>query len=1324
MLPIPKGWYAWLPWLAALVLTLAFLVFLQADVGHQEERWQERIHFWVEGHRTAVDGHNRDMSRQAILLARLITQDDEVMALVREAQRHFAAEQGLAAGTHTAQLRTRLREELDSYWQTLRDAGAPRLSLHFAPDDITFLRMDMPGRMGDRVGVARPIIHQVFATGEPISGADISRSGSGPSAFLPIRANVDNTGEVIAVLEVGMAALAQSDAIPGSLHMASFLQKDAIDQLLWDSVRQLLHRVNPTTVEDWRLERSEDLPVYEWWNKGQIAIEKEGQLLFDRPAADGTQKVYLASWIPVQQVGLPLAASRMAVLTWHEITPDYARYQAALHWARIKWGGALLFSLILLAGYIRFQRGYINRLLEGQRAQLSAEFQQVDAERERLALALQSSQSGFWEWDIAHDRAYFSPEWRQLCGVGPQSFHSNDLDEWMNLIHPSDKHASYTDIIRHIKGETPMYENEYRIRVRDGSYKWVQVRGKVVEWQENGRAARVLGIYSDVTERKHTELLGLRQKAALQALNEIASLSAVEPDAQLQRALQLGAGYLGLSQGVVSAIKDDNYRVRVASSPSNARIIVPHSQRLADNYCSLAVIAQDVIAEDNIPASHYRHHPAYGLTQVESYIGAPLWIKGEISGTLAFSSRQTRHHQFDSLDKDFVRLLARWISSVVERWQQDIDKKVILERFDKLNERLPGFLFQFQLRPDGTSFFPFASAGIKNIYNVEPEDVRESAEVVFSIVHEEDLGWVSEAISLSASKLTPFTGSFRINHPSRGLIWAHVESLPEQLPDGSVLWNGYGSDITSLKITEQQLTETNALRKAILDAANIAIISTDTQGIIKTFNQGAELMLGYRAEEVIDRQTPALFHVQQEHVSYSQQLTTELGYGIAPGFDSFITKAREGSTDEREWHYVRKDGTHFPVLLTVTALRDERNQVSGYLGIARDISEIKRIDKMKTEFISTVSHELRTPLTAISGALGLVVNGVVGSVAEQALKMIQIAYSNSHRLMYLVNDLLDMEKLVAGKMHFDMGIYSLRQIIQQSIEENGAYAHQYQVTYSLVGDEDVHIHVDKQRLLQVLANYLSNAAKFSPPHEVVSISIEITFGRVRVRVMDKGPGISEEFRPRLFQKFSQADASDSRQKGGTGLGLAICKEIIERMGGTLGVESSPGQGASFYFELPCDDSTQKVPASRVEPVKAKPHLLIVEDDPVTAEILSLLVSSDRYHIDAVSQGQAALELLELRNYDLMTLDLHLPDMHGTEVVRYVREHQLRQAGTDDPLPIIVISSDMTAAQDILKTSGLMERVYWLNKPLSYPEFGELLTRVLTSTDSNAAEESV
>lgn len=1304
-----KRLYRWLPWASALSLAAVFVVFMFADLQVHRQVWSERLDWHTQTQKNYVTATGRDLTQQAMLLAQLIGRDHSITEKLRSAHRLFIQADGGAGGVDSAAQLRQARQEvqllLQDYWTGMEELGAHQLSVYFAPGAVNFVRMHRPDRYGDSLSGLRPLITNAFTSGVPTWGIDVARQGSGHRAVLPVMANADQTGGVIAVLEVGMSSLPSSDPKESPIQLAVFLRKAAVEKVLWEQTRQQLNQQNPTTVDDWRLEATTNPQLHNWWRAGMVPIDKQGQLL----SLDG--KTYVASWWLLEQAGVPLAQSGLAILAWNDITQAFTAYASIRQRVIAKWMTALICAQLLLIVFVRLNRHYLRNLVQQHGEQLRTEHAVSEQARQRLALALRSSDSGFWEWDIAQDQARFSPEWRQLCGIGPECPTSLDLDEWMSRVHPADKRLSYSDIVRHIKGQTAMYENEYRLKVQDGSYKWILTRGKVVEWDAKGRAALMVGVYTDITDRKNTELISLRQQAALHSLNEIASLSAVDPDEQLRRALSLGARYLGLSAGIISQIKGDQYWVHVQFSAQGQKDI-PTSGTLDKTYCSLTVSQRDVVAEDDIPASEYRHHPAYLLTQVESYIGVPLWINGEVSGTLCFTSRKTRHHQYDTLDQDFVRLLARWISSVVERWQQDAEKKDILQRFQKLSERLPGFLYQFQLRPDGSSFFPYASPGIKNIYDVTPEDVSVSAEKVFAVIHPDDAGWVGESVSYSATHLTPWVATVRVNNPQRGMIWTHIESIPEKLDDGSVIWHGYVSDVTALKQAELQLKETNSLRKAILDAASVAIISTNKEGIIKTFNHGAELMLGYSAEDMIDKQTLALTHLPQEIAARAQHLTCELGYEVKPGFDTFIAKAREGSDDENEWHYVRKDGSQFSVLLTVSALRDAEGEITGYLGIARDISEIKRIDKMKTEFISTVSHELRTPLTAISGALGILVNGLAGTLPEQSARMIKIAHNNSQRLIHLVNDLLDMEKLVAGKMHFEFQPQMLRPLIQQSIEANAAFAQQYGVSYELIYGSDIKVSVDHQRLLQVLANYLSNAAKFSPLNDVVTIEVHIRFGSVRVTVTDKGPGVPEDFRTRLFQKFSQADSSDTRQKGGTGLGLAICKEIIERMGGNVGMKSEIGNGASFYFDLPCEDATPKIPSTRVEPKKNKPHLLIVEDDAETAEILATGLAAQEYDVDCAATGQSALEHLQLRDYDLVTLDLQLPDMNGIAIVEQIRQQELWQNKGATKIPIIIITGAIDDGKKRLSSLTSCERVFWLQKPLANGQLEHLISQVL------------
>ena len=227
---------------------------------------------------------------------------------------------------------------------------------------------------------------------------------------------------------------------------------------------------------------------------------------------------------------------------------------------------------------------------------------------------------------------------------------------------------------------------------------------------------------------------------------------------------------------------------------------------------------------------------------------------------------------------------------------------------------------------------------------------------------------------------------------------------------------------------------------------------------------------------------------------------------------------------------------------------------------------------MKHEFVSVVSHELRTPLTSIQGSLALLNAGVTGELPPRARSMVSIGLQNSERLLRLINDILDMEKIESSKMEFAFEPLSVHGLIERAVAENRAFLDQYKLRIKVehAAAADVEVRGDSGRLMQVLANLLSNAAKYSPEGGVITVGADAAEEAVRIWVKDEGPGIPDSFHERIFQKFSQADASDTRQKSGTGLGLSITKAIVERHGGTIGFKTADRAGTTFYFDLPID----------------------------------------------------------------------------------------------------------------------------------------------------------
>lgn len=248
--------------------------------------------------------------------------------------------------------------------------------------------------------------------------------------------------------------------------------------------------------------------------------------------------------------------------------------------------------------------------------------------------------------------------------------------------------------------------------------------------------------------------------------------------------------------------------------------------------------------------------------------------------------------------------------------------------------------------------------------------------------------------------------------------------------------------------------------------------------------------------------------------------------------------------------------------------RDRAGRALRVAGTNVDVTERKEVERMKSEFIATVSHELRTPLTAIVGALGLLKEVAGGRLPAEAATFLGMAQQNSERLAVLINDVLDIEKIESGQMEFQLLPVPLGGLLERAVSLNAGYAEKFGVRLELKPAPAVTVNADENRLLQVLTNLMSNAVKYSPAGAAVTISAETRAGAVRVMVADRGPGVPEAFRDRIFGKFAQADSSDTRRKGGTGLGLSISRAIVEKHGGTIGYDSVPGQGATFYFDMP------------------------------------------------------------------------------------------------------------------------------------------------------------
>ncbi len=666
-----------------------------------------------------------------------------------------------------------------------------------------------------------------------------------------------------------------------------------------------------------------------------------------------------------------------------------------------------------------------------------------------------------------------------------------------------------------------------------------------------------------------------------------------------------------------------------------------------------------------------------GDPRVRFYAGFPLTTPdGHVLGTLCaidHSARQITDEQLETL-----RILGRQVTDQLELRRQVLVSKDYAQLFDNSNV-LPAIA-------DFNGFFQRINPRWTEVLGHSEEELLSRPFIEF--VHEDDVASTTEAaakLGESSTEVAQFTNRYRCADGSyRWLLW-HASSDLETSRIYAV-----AHDDTQRKEAEDRmrdalasLAESEERLRTLFDTAVDAIVTIDEGGVIDRVNAAVKQLFGYEPSELVGQHIGTLMPPRHRH-----QLEQYLRNYPSDPAEKRVASSQEAMA-------VRKDGATFPIEMSVSEMRLESRRM--FTGIVRDITERKRVEQLKSEFVSTVSHELRTPLTSIRGALGLLAGGRIGEMSTEAHEMVNIALNNSERLVRLINDILDVEKIRSGKLDFHIKELDLSEVVKEAVEANRGFALEHETSIAHVGDlGSVRVQADPDRLAQILANLLSNAAKFSPPGEPIEIGMDIGTDRVRVAVRDHGPGVPEEFRERLFERFAQADASDSRRNTGTGLGLSIAKAIVERMGGTIGYEPAEDGGSRFHFDLPIAKPVA-LDASP-EPVR----ILVCEDEPDIALLLKKILGMEGYVVDVARDVRTAKARLAEQDYAAVTLDLKLGDEDGRELLEEIRSRTSR-------IPVVVVSAVADEASQELN-GGAISVVDWITKPIDE-------TRLLDSIQS-------
>lgn len=745
---------------------------------------------------------------------------------------------------------------------------------------------------------------------------------------------------------------------------------------------------------------------------------------------------------------------------------------------------------------------------------------QLQQREQRYRSVLEGTRIGTWEWNVQTGETVFNERWAEMIGYTLAELAPISIDTWLSLAHPEDLSESGRLLQSHFAGELDFYDYQCRMRHKAGHWIWVHDRGRVISRTEDGQPLMMYGTHADITAAKLAEhaLQDSRDQFATLVNNIPGITYRCLPDEQWTMLFMSGS--IDPLSGYPASDFINN------AERSYASVIHSDDQDMLEHEVAKAVDAQ------RSWRLQYRVVHKDGRVR---YVEERGQAEYDVDGT--------------------VRFLDGFILDVS-------NEKLLKRQLLKLTEQLPGMVYQFQQWPDGRMTFPYASANIERIYGVTVEQAKQDATPVFEHIVQDDLSGLIESIETSSRDLTLWNHEYRIQNANGEVVWLSGHAMPESLADGSVLWHGYIDDITHTKQFYLALEAAN--EQLHLAQQRLELSSRQAQiGYWQASLKTGELWW-----------SPMIYEVFGFDAATTQPSVALFKSTVHPD-DLALLEASEEKAKTTGLHdvvhrIIRTDGQIRWVHELAQMVTADNNPELIMIGSVQDVTERMRLQQVKDDFISTVSHELRTPLTSITAALKLILSTQADSLNNTTQKLVNIAFSNGTRLHHLINDLLDVEKLAAGKMSFDIKQQPMLPIIEKALADHAAYADKLGISLELRMDDvasNVSIRVDEHRLQQILANLLSNAMKYSAPKSAVTIEVGMNGQWLEVAICDHGEGIPDAFRDRIFQRFAQADASSAREKGGTGLGLALCKELVDGMNGEIGFTSTHGIGSRFYVRF-------------------------------------------------------------------------------------------------------------------------------------------------------------
>ncbi|MCT7983728.1 PAS domain S-box protein [Laspinema sp. A4] len=1015
----------------------------------------------------------------------------------------------------------------------------------------------------------------------------------------------------------------------------------------------------------------------------------------------------------------------------------------------------------------------LEKELRERNFQLSWEIQQRNAaerEKDRLILSLQKSQRslataqrvagvGNWELNWLTRHLILSDEMFGVLGIKYQVKPS--YNEILKTIHPQDR-SQVSKTLKQAIITGSSYQMEVRIQRTDGEIRYVEAKGEVI-LDLNGKPSQLFGTVLDITTRKQVKIQLQNQLVRSELLRGITEK--IRSELQLEKLLDTAAQEIRDAFGV-SCTEIHTYLetrtppLQVAAFAVaeeyqwNSELELPLDQTL---YTEKFLQSDRAVAINDLETDPLFQPLLAGYPQfeVKSMLLVRTSYKGNPNGALVLHQCD-RPRDWSSGDIELIETIAAQVGIAIaqanflkrekqaraklnqqnQQLQQEINARILTETALKSSESKYRNLVETSQdliwTLDTQGKITFVNAAVRDIYGYTPAEVigRPFMDLIHRSRWSQDQEFFRQ-ILLEKQNISQYE---TIHVTQSGMpIYMMLNAIPlRDEADFIIGITGTASNITQLKQTQAKLIETNRLQRAILNSADHTIIATDPQGTILTFNAAAERLLGYKAQEVTTQANVVILHTWEELQERANSLTTELGYPIAPGFDAIVAKARQGVPDIREWTYLRKDRSRFPVWLSITALEDAMGQITGFLGIGSDISDRKQAEEAlkqaaiaaqmanhaKSEFLANMSHELRTPLNAILGFAQVMAGDP--SLQPEHQQQIEIINRAGSHLLELINDILEMSKIEAGRTTLKTEPFDLGQMLRDLEDMLRFKAHEKNLLLLTEIDPDVPLYVraDQAKLRQVLINILGNAIKFTQTGSI-TLRVHRSSGEfesvnqgnsgacfLQFEVEDTGAGIALEDMNLIFESFGQTETG--RKSGqGTGLGLPISRQFVRMMGGDIQVSSVVGVGSNFIFEIQIEQvSPSDVPQTQskgsviaLAPNQSSKRILVVDDMLESRLLLVKLLGNIGFEVCEAENGQEAIAQWLEWQPDLILMDIRMPVMDGYEATKQIKA----TAGSQKPAILALTASVFEEDRSAVFAAGCDD---FLRKPLEKEELLE------------------